>query len=168
MYTLLLERKQPLLSRRNDHRYWIYNKSHTKSLQVIIKECLKIRNFWLTINIKKRRETEATKYLLKTQHTQWQTKSQKDEIFSINQCWPIQQPITYTRIKVSRSTFHHRQSRLFYKIHQTQIFYKTHQTQISLFYKTHQCLGKLKKKMKHKQNQNKAPEQKLWNTNIEI
>ena len=25
-----------------------------------------------------------------------------------------------------------------------------------------------KKKMKHKQNQNRAPEQKLWNTNIEI
>ena len=24
-----LERKQPLLSRRNDNRYWIYNKSHT-------------------------------------------------------------------------------------------------------------------------------------------
>ena len=42
-----------------------------------------------------------------------------------------------------------------------------HQTQISLFYKTHQCLEKLKKTLKHKQNQNRAPEQKLWNTNIE-
>ena len=44
----------------------------------------------------------------------------------------------------------------------------SHQTQISLFYKTHQCLEKLKKTLKHKQKQSRAPEQKLRNTNIEI
>ena len=44
----------------------------------------------------------------------------------------------------------------------------SHQTQISLFYKTHQCLEKLKKTFKHKQKQSRAPEQKLRNKNIKI
>ena len=47
--------------------------------------------------------------------------------------------------------------------HTKSIILQTHQTQISLFYKTHQCLEKLKKKktLKHKQKQNRAPEQNL-------